>query len=92
MDYVFALDVSAEAISSGFTRKVCDSLARMLYGGISEEGLQVEPCFPQGSRICILSYDRTLHFYDFSVRWYTFIAIITSFTNICPLNMVCSHI
>lgn len=66
MDYVFVIDVSVEAIRSGFTSTACESLRRILYGGTSEEDTIV--CFPSQSRICIVTYDRTLHFYNLSVR------------------------
>lgn len=67
MDFVFVLEMTAEAIRSGFARQTCTSLARTLYGGISEDGTPVEPCLPARSRICIITFDRTLQFYDFSV-------------------------
>ncbi len=68
MDFVFALDVSSEAIRSDFTRKACESLASILFGGLLEDGSRVEPCFPPHSRLCILTFDRTIQFYDLSVR------------------------
>lgn len=68
MNYVFAFDVSLEANQSGFLRAACASLHTVLYGGTSEYGLPLESCFPNESHIAILTFDRTLHFYDLSVR------------------------
>jgi protein transport protein SEC24 len=63
MNYFFALDVSSDAVISGFLYAACESLQRMLYG--VEDGYA---CFPPESRIAILTFDQTLHFHDLSVR------------------------
>jgi len=68
MDYVFVFDISNEAIQSGFLVTACASLLKVLYGGTSEDGLSLEPCFPENSRLAIISFDQTLHFYNLSVR------------------------
>jgi len=70
MSYVFALDVSSEAIQSGFTRSACTALLDVLYGHEPEYegGATVEPCISAEAKICIITFDRTLHFYDLSVR------------------------
>ncbi|KIP06361.1 hypothetical protein PHLGIDRAFT_19471 [Phlebiopsis gigantea 11061_1 CR5-6] len=68
MAFVFVIEITAEAIHSGFATKSCESLLRTLYGGQLDDGTQVEPCFPEQSRICIMSFDRTLQFYEFSGR------------------------
>jgi protein transport protein SEC24 len=62
MDYVFAIDVSAEAIMPGFAGHACAIIKRALYGGES-----CAPCIPSQSRICIISFDTEVHFYDLSV-------------------------
>ena len=67
MDYVFVLEMTVDAIRSGFAQKSCESLLRILYGGVGDDGVISEPCFPSGSRICIITFDRTLQFYDFTV-------------------------
>ncbi|THH27445.1 hypothetical protein EUX98_g6743 [Antrodiella citrinella] len=64
LNYVFAIDVSMDAYRSGFTRAACQSLLHILYGGPSETGNTLEPCFPPHSRLCIITFDRTLHFYN----------------------------
>ncbi|RXW18670.1 hypothetical protein EST38_g7189 [Candolleomyces aberdarensis] len=66
MDYVFALDVSDQAIQSGFVRDACTSLLEMLYGRTLEDGTMLEPYFPTASRICIITFNSLLHFYDLS--------------------------
>ncbi|KAJ3484683.1 hypothetical protein NLI96_g5487 [Meripilus lineatus] len=64
LDYVFILEVSTEAICSGFARSACESISRILYGSSPNDVGAVEPCFPAASRICIMTFDTTLHFYD----------------------------
>ena len=65
MNYVFAIDVSVEAIQSGFTLAACRSLLTVLYGTYS---IGHKPCIPPHTKIAIVTYDRTLHFYNLSVR------------------------
>ncbi|KXN91832.1 hypothetical protein AN958_11651 [Leucoagaricus sp. SymC.cos] len=64
MNYVFALDVSNDAIETGFLKASCALLKTVLYGGTSLDGQQLDPCFKPGCQLAILTYDRTLHFYD----------------------------
>jgi len=68
MDYIFAFDVSNESVQSGFLATACSSLRKILFGGVGEDELPIEPCFPENSRISILSFDKSLHFYNLSVR------------------------
>lgn len=56
--YVFALDVSWSAVQSGMLARVCSTLKGFLYEG---EGL------PQGCEVGIITYDRTVHFYNLTV-------------------------
>ena len=67
MNYVFAIDVSVEAIQSGLTRAACTSLLRILYGEASGEEVKVQPCIPPQTKVAIISYDSTIHFYNLSV-------------------------
>lgn len=68
MLYVFALDVSMDAIKSGFTLSACMNLLGVLYNSQSEGDTKPGPCIPPESKICIITYDRTIHFYDLSPR------------------------
>lgn len=66
LDYVFAIEVTADAVCSGFTSKACESLSRALFGDDTTEP-PVPPCISHHSRICIVTFDQTVHFYDLSV-------------------------
>ncbi|KAK1222262.1 COPII coat Sec23p-Sfb3p heterodimer component [Marasmius sp. AFHP31] len=59
MDYVFAFDVSNDANRNGFLTSACRTLLLALYGGES-----IEPTLASGTRIAIMTFDSTLHFYD----------------------------
>lgn len=67
MNYMFAFDVSLEAVRSGFLRTSCNSLHDMLYGRTEEDGSVVGSCFPAESHVAILTFDKSLHFYNLSV-------------------------
>lgn len=79
LHYLFALDVSINAVESGFLQSVCTILQDVLYGGIATDGSVFEPCFPQRCRVGILTFDQTLHFYNLSVR-------VASMVHRIPLN------
>ncbi|GAW08941.1 sec24-like protein [Lentinula edodes] len=66
LNFVIALDVSVEAVQSNFLYAACISLLKILYGGPDhiDEEVMLDSCFPSGSRIAIITYDSTLHFYD----------------------------
>jgi protein transport protein SEC24 len=68
MNYVFAFDVSNDAVQSGFLATSCASVLKVLYGATDDDGLPIDPCFPEHSRLAIISFDRSLHFYNLSVR------------------------
>lgn len=68
MDYIFALDVSYEAARSGLLRTACNALLSVLFGGISADGQPVSPCYLQGGRVAVMTFDNTIHFHDLSVR------------------------
>ncbi|GLB42301.1 putative sec23/Sec24 trunk domain [Lyophyllum shimeji] len=66
MSYVFAFDVSSEAVQSGLLRSACACVSTLLFGGTNMDGAPVDRCFPPGSSLAILTYDETIHFYDLS--------------------------
>ncbi|KAF5379180.1 hypothetical protein D9615_005981 [Tricholomella constricta] len=66
MKYVFAFDVSSEAVLSGFLRASCACVRTILFGGTNADGVPVDACFPPGSSLAIFTYDQTIHFYDLS--------------------------
>jgi protein transport protein SEC24 len=73
MRYVFVIDVSSEAVKSGLVHSACAALLDILYGPTeqTEQGDNLDtggPCFPSGSQIAVITFDRTLHFYNLSVR------------------------
>ena len=83
LTYVFALDVSREAVQSGFLRASCEALRGVLFGegpdawaddpsstvdpssSAFTPALGLPPVFPPHSRLCLLTFDRAVHFYDF---------------------------
>lgn len=64
INYVFLFDVSHEAVQSGFLRVACACVRTILFGGISQDGSPIDPCFPPESSLAILTFDHTIHFYD----------------------------
>ena len=64
MNYVFALDVSLEAVQTGFLNSVCEIILDMLYG--NEESTSPSWWNPE-SKLAIVTFDRELCFYEFSV-------------------------
>ncbi|KAF9237386.1 hypothetical protein BU15DRAFT_88812 [Melanogaster broomeanus] len=68
LNYLFALDVSIQAVESGFLQSVCDIILGILYGGTAVDGSTFEPCFPQCCGIGIITFDQTVHFYNLSAN------------------------
>ncbi|KAK9468239.1 hypothetical protein V1512DRAFT_269973 [Lipomyces arxii] len=58
MRYVFAIDVSADAVNKSLPYLSAQSIRRALYG--QEGGL------PTGCKIAIVTFDRSVHFYNLS--------------------------
>ncbi|KAL1689793.1 hypothetical protein GGG16DRAFT_126158 [Schizophyllum commune] len=68
LTYVFALDVSREAVQSGFLRASCEALRGVLFGDHTLDASETSTdstVFPPNSRLCLLTFDRAVHFYDF---------------------------
>jgi protein transport protein SEC24 len=60
MNYVFAFDISVDAIKSGFLGSSCNALRAILY----QETEEAVVCkLPAGSQIAIISYDCVLNVY-----------------------------
>lgn len=70
MRYIFAIDVSYEAVQSGLVHSACAGLLKILYGPTDQSGQTDSPSsgFPPASQIAVITFDRTLHFYNLSVR------------------------
>ena len=73
MRFVFAIDVSYEAVHSGFVQSTCMGLINILYGSTNDdEDIDQpafrNPCFPLANEIAVITFDQTLHFYNLSVR------------------------
>lgn len=66
INFVFAFDVSQEGIRSGLTKAACATLLSILYPPELEDGTPVAYFSPH-SKIAIITFDKTLHFYDLSV-------------------------
>ncbi|KIM22278.1 hypothetical protein M408DRAFT_332978 [Serendipita vermifera MAFF 305830] len=69
MNYVFALDVSLEAVQSGFLESACKILLEVLYGNSNGETENPEATsrswWNPESKLAIVTFDRELCFYDF---------------------------
>ncbi|KAK7680202.1 hypothetical protein QCA50_016711 [Cerrena zonata] len=61
MDFVFLVEVTYDAVSKGFVRSTCENILRTLYGD-DEAGTPAS--LPLGSRICIITFDGTIQFYN----------------------------
>jgi protein transport protein SEC24 len=78
MDFVVALDVSRDAIVSGFLQSTCEALLKVLCGHDISDGLAGSPDknteghqsrpWPRGSRVAIITFDRNIHFHHLGVR------------------------
>ncbi|KAF9788107.1 hypothetical protein BJ322DRAFT_605700 [Thelephora terrestris] len=61
MHYVFAFDISVDAVKSGFLKSACDALRTTIYQE-TEEGVVCK--LPTGSKIAIISYDCVINVYN----------------------------
>jgi protein transport protein SEC24 len=61
MHYVFAFDISVDAVKSGFLKSSCDALRTTIYQE-TEEGVVCR--LPTGSKIAIISYDCVINVYN----------------------------
>jgi Sec23/Sec24 trunk domain len=76
MRFLFAFDVTMEAVKSGFLHAACTSLRTVLFGGEATDGTPIPSCFPSECTVGILTFDSSLHFYDLSVCSYVWTSVI----------------
>ena len=75
LHWLFLIDVSQEAITRGFLEAFCEGILGTLYGD-AEEGLTdgssdggaLKRVLPPGSKVGFVTYDKSVHFYNCSVR------------------------
>lgn len=70
LNYVFAIDVSIQAIQSGMLQAVCESILHALYGNQQFR-----------NRVGIITYDKDVHFYNLSVSQCT--TLVDYVINVC---------
>jgi len=56
--YLFAVDVSLNAVQSGMLASFCQGLSSILYGDDAANRL------PEGAKIGLVTFDRSMHFYN----------------------------
>ncbi|KAI7875629.1 hypothetical protein K492DRAFT_210828 [Lichtheimia hyalospora FSU 10163] len=57
LNYVFAIDVSAQAVRSGMVQAACNAIKHALYGPNTSK-------LAAGNKIGLLTFDRSVHFYN----------------------------
>lgn len=62
LNYVFAIDVSAQAVKSGMVQAACNAIRHALYGPNASK-------FAAGNKIGLLTFDRSVHFYNMAVMF-----------------------
>lgn len=75
---LFVIDVSADAIQCGFTKAACTAIKGVLFGGETDDGMRMEPCFPSCCRAGILTFSNAVHYYDVSVRYLSLFCFLCS--------------
>ncbi|ORX60553.1 hypothetical protein DM01DRAFT_1332696 [Hesseltinella vesiculosa] len=58
LSYVFAIDVSAQALQSGMVKAACEAIKSTLFSATSDPKLAPE------NRVGILTFDKSVHFYN----------------------------
>lgn len=70
--WLFALDVSMEAVNKGLIASTCRAIQRAIYGEEgeenSDENVETARKLPKGAKIAILTYDKEVHFYNLSAN------------------------
>ena len=62
LNYVFAIDVSAQAVRSGMVQAACNAIKHALYGPNTSK-------LAAGNKIGLLTFDRSVHFYNLAVTF-----------------------
>lgn len=69
--WLFVIDVSQEAVNRGFLEACCEGIMGALYGGEGEDEDEDSDApkkrIPKGSKVGIITYDKSVHFYNLSV-------------------------
>lgn len=75
LHWLFLIDVSQEAITKGFLEAFCEGIIGALYGVAegettdeSSDGDALTRPLPAGSKVGFVTFDKTVHFYNCSVR------------------------
>ena len=75
LHWLFLIDVSQEAITRGFLEAFCEGILGALYGDPEEGSTDGSPNgdslnrrLPQGSKVGFVTFDKSVHFYNCSVR------------------------
>lgn len=68
--WLFLIDVTAEAVNRGFLDGFCQGILNALYGGSNEnvDGSENTSRIPKGAKVGIVTFDKEMHFYNFSPK------------------------
>lgn len=86
LSYVFAIDVSAQAVKSGLVEASCEALKETLYGKDAAESNRLE----RGNKIGLITFDKSVHFYNLAVSPGQFVRTFWIVTNY-SVNSLHSH-
>jgi protein transport protein SEC24 len=66
LSYIFAIDVSWTSAKGGVAKEVAQGLKEVLFGHEAEDGERIGG-LPSKAKVAILTFDRTVHFYNLQV-------------------------
>ncbi|KAF2640262.1 Sec23/Sec24 family protein-like protein [Massarina eburnea CBS 473.64] len=68
LNWLFLIDVSAEAVNRGFLDGFCEGIISALYGAEQDQNAEGPPPrrLPENSKVGIVTFDKELHFYNLS--------------------------
>lgn len=70
--YVFAIDISWTSGRCGLVQEVVNGLKELLYP-VAVEGRPIPPTLPVGAKIAIMTFDKTVQFYNLKVKHLPFV-------------------